>query len=118
MARKRLSTVTNYRLDPCDQDRSNVIKDELTCRQNQNTVSSDRVVPAQTPPRLPTTADKLSGTGTPTVVNISSRLQGPKYREGVAKISDNSKLLLGTKLCRSNRLINKFKCVILSFMFI
>ncbi len=81
-------------------------------------VSTDRVVLAQTPPRLPTTTDTLPGTGTLTIINTLSKLQGPKYREGVAKTSDKSKRLVGTKLHRSNRLANKFKCVILSFMFI
>ncbi len=105
-------------MDPCYQDRPNWIKDELAHRQLQNTtVSADRVVPAQTWPKLPTSI-LLPGKGTPTVVDTSSRLQGPKYQEGVAKILDKSKVLVNTKLRRSNILANKFKRVILSFMFI
>ncbi len=96
-------------MDSCDQDRPNWVKDELARRLIQNTtISNDRVVPVQTPPKFPTT----------TVVNTLSRLQGPKYREGVAKILNKSKVLVNTKLHRSNRMANKFKSVILSFMFV
>ncbi len=80
--------------------------------------TAQTLVPAQTLPKLPTTINILPGTGTPTIVDTSSRLQGPKYREGVAKILDQSKVLVNTKLRRSNRLGNKFKHVILSFIFI
>ncbi len=105
-------------MDPCNQDKYNWIKNELACRQNQNAVVSDRVVPALIPLRLPTTTDILPCIGTPTVVDTSSRLQVPKYQEGVAKICDKSNVLVNTKLCTSNRLANKFKRLILSFMFI
>ncbi len=83
-----------------------------------STVSTDRGVLAQTPPKLPTSTVVLPGTGTPTVVDSSSRLQGPNYIEGVAKILKKSKVLVNNKLRRSNRLANKFNCVLLSFMFV
>ncbi len=105
-------------MDPCNQDRPNWIKDKLARPQLQYaTVSTDRVVPAQTSPKLPTSIVP-PGKGTPTIVDTSSGLQGPKYREGVAKILDKSKVLVNTKLHRSNRLANKFKRVILSLMFV
>ncbi len=57
----------------------NWVKDKLAHRQLQHTFSTDRLVLAQTLPKLPTTTVILPGTGTPTVVDSSSRLQGPKY---------------------------------------
>ncbi len=75
------------------------------------------MVHAQTLPKLQTSII-LPGKGTPTIVDTSSRLQGPKYGEGVAKILDKSKVLVNTKLRRSNRLANTFKSVILSCMFV
>ncbi len=117
--KKKTVHCDELQMDPCDQDRPNWEKDELACRQIQNsTVSTDRVVLAQTPPKLPTSTVVLPGTGTPTVVYNSSRLQGPNYLEGVAKLLEKSKVLVNTKLHRRNRLANKFKCVLLSFMFV
>ncbi len=105
-------------MDPCDQDRLNRIKDELARRHLQDTtVSTDIVVPAHNTPKLPTSI-VLPGKGTPTIVDTSSRLHGPNYRDGVAKILDKSKVLVNIKLHRSNRLANKFKRVILSFTFV
>ncbi len=82
-------------MDSCDQDRLNWVKDELARLQIQNsTVSTDRVVFAQTPPKFPTSTIVLSCSG---IVDTLSRLQGPNYREGVAKILEKSKVLVNTK---------------------
>ncbi len=78
-SKKKTVHCDELQLDTCNQDRPNWVKDELARRQLQNTVSTDRVVPAQTPPKLPTTTGILPVTGSPTIANTSSRLQGPKY---------------------------------------
>ncbi len=78
--KKKTVHCDELQMDTCDKDRPNWVKDKLGHRLIQySTVSTDRVVLAQTPPKLPTSTVVLPSTGTFTVVDTSSRLQGPKY---------------------------------------
>ncbi len=78
-AKKKTVHYGELQLDPCDQDRPNWVKDKLMYHQLQNTVSTDRVVPAPTLPKLPITTVILRCTGTTNIENTSSRLQGSNY---------------------------------------
>ncbi len=119
--KKKTIHCDELQFDPCDQERPNWVKDELSHQTRDNLSSSDNVRSAQTPPRLPKIDQELLDVKMRTgpycaLANTLSKQQGFKHRVGVTKLNDKPKTLVSSTLRRSSRLSNIFKYVIVDFL--